>query len=120
MSGDVLGAIAGDLADAIGVVRPRSDAATAASIEVEEAVATALLGFVSEPGDGVLGRLVGALGARPVATGLLGGRSGAEFAEQAAAHDPGGLDGPSARELTAGLARWRPRLDEAAFSRSVA
>ncbi|MRX45108.1 DNA-processing protein DprA [Agromyces kandeliae] len=120
MSGDILAALAADLADAIAVVRPRSGGAASASIDVEEAVATALLGYVSEPGDGVLGKIVGMLGARPVAAGLLGGRSGAELAERAAAHDPGGLDAPSARELAAGLARWRPRLDEAAFTRSVA
>ncbi|WP_430645417.1 DNA-processing protein DprA [Agromyces sp. GXS1127] len=90
-----------------------------AAVEPTDALASILLGFVAEPGDGVLGRLVSGLGARHVATGLLDGWSATEFVERTA-RAGGRADAPSARELAAGLARWRPRLDRDAFVRSVA
>jgi len=124
MSADALSALARDVSDALGAVRivadSRAPAPASATSDPEEAVAAALLGYLAEPGDGVLGRLVAALGARSVAVGLLAGRSGAEFAEHVAARAPVEADGPSARELAAGLARWRPHLDRAAFARSIA
>ncbi|GAA1057030.1 hypothetical protein GCM10017608_09540 [Agromyces luteolus] len=119
MSADTLRALARDVADALAAVRTGPDATSASATDPEEAVAAALLGYLSEPGDGVLGRLVGVLGARSVAAALLAGRSGAALAEEVAAHAPVGVDAPSARELAAGVARWRPRVDETAFARSV-
>ncbi|WP_353814313.1 DNA-processing protein DprA [Agromyces sp. SYSU T00266] len=118
MSGDPLGALARGAADALTAVRAWSG--STASSDPEAAVAAALLGYLSEPGDGVLGRVVGVLGARRAATGLLAVRPGPELAEEVAARAPGGVDVPSPRELSAGLARWLPRLDAAAFARSIA
>ncbi|MBM7505038.1 DNA-processing protein DprA [Agromyces aurantiacus] len=79
------------------------------------AVAAAILGFVSEPGDGALGRLVAALGAEWTTTALIEHRPGEEW--RAAAEAAGAAIG--ARELSAGLDRWRPRVDHAAFRRAL-
>ncbi|GAA1061176.1 DNA-processing protein DprA [Agromyces bracchium] len=119
MSAGTLSELAHRLGDALATVRPAAATEDSASSAPVESVATALLGFVSEPGDGVLGRLVGALGVGGAANALLEGRSGTVIAAQAA-DGLGPSDAPSAREVAAGLARWRPRLDEDAFARSIA
>ncbi|WP_438855713.1 DNA-processing protein DprA [Agromyces sp. M3QZ16-3] len=119
MSAEVLGGLAERVGDGLVAVRPAAASADSASTDLVDAVATALLGFVSEPGDGVLGRLVGALGADGVANGLLGGRTGSDIAAQAA-DALGPSDAPSGREVAAGLARWSPRLDADAFARAIA
>ncbi|MFE6966574.1 DNA-processing protein DprA [Agromyces sp. NPDC057679] len=80
-----------------------------------EAVARAALGFLSEPGDGVLGRLVADAGATAVLDLVVAGAGPAEFA--AALGGPGEpLAGSSIEQ---GLARWRPRIDAASFERSL-
>ena len=81
-----------------------------------EALSRAVLGSVAEPGDGVLGRAVAAIGARQATELLLGSATPAllvEAVREAGEH----LD---EREVAAGLERWRPRLDHPAFVRSLA
>ncbi|HZW42471.1 MAG TPA: DNA-processing protein DprA [Agromyces sp.] len=81
-----------------------------------EALSRAVLGSVAEPGDGVLGRAVAAVGAPRVAELLLSSATPAilvEAVQEAGEH----LD---EREATAGLERWRPRLDHPGFVRSLA
>ncbi|WP_400999087.1 DNA-processing protein DprA [Agromyces sp. GXQ0307] len=119
MSADILNSLARRVGDGVAAVRPAAAMADSEATDPVEAVATALLGYVSEPGDGVLGRLVGALGASGMATALLEGRSGRDIAGQAVT-GLGPADAPSGREVTAGLARWGPRLEEDAFARSIA
>lgn len=81
-----------------------------------EPVARAVLGHVAEPGDGVLGRAIAAIGAVRTAEALIERRSAGHLADLvAAAGDP--FD---EREAAAGLERWLPRLDAAAFARSLA
>ncbi|MDR6907592.1 DNA processing protein [Agromyces sp. 3263] len=80
-----------------------------------EAFARAVLGLVAEPGDGVLGRVVGAIGAIDTAESLLAGRSAADLVERVVGAG-GDLD---EREATAGLDRWSPRLDHGSFIRSL-
>ncbi|BDZ56177.1 DNA-processing protein DprA [Agromyces marinus] len=82
-----------------------------------QATAAVVLGFVSEPGDGVLGRVAEILGAEAAAAALLAGTSAGELADRVGASGEGA---PSARELAAGLGRWMPRLDLDAIARSVA
>jgi DNA processing protein len=80
-----------------------------------DAFARAALGMIAEPGDGVLGRVLAAVGAERAAALVLE-RAGAE-ALVAAVGDAGGeLD---EREATAGLARWTPRIEHAAFVRAL-
>ncbi|WP_448810294.1 DNA-processing protein DprA [Agromyces bauzanensis] len=80
-----------------------------------DAFARAVLGLVAEPGDGVLGRVIGAIGAAHTAELLLQRATGEELS--AAVTDAGGsLD---ERESATGLERWLPRLDHAAFVRSL-
>ncbi|MEI5583078.1 MULTISPECIES: DNA-processing protein DprA [unclassified Agromyces] len=88
----------------------------AAEVPPQEVAAAATLGFVSEPGDGVLGRLVAALGPVRTAERLLAEVPSGELAAEAAAHGAA----VSAQEVAAGLQRWRPRLDHAAFARGLA
>ncbi|MGR0219392.1 DNA-processing protein DprA [Agromyces sp. ZXT2-6] len=95
---------------ALAAVRPSSD-----DLEPRDLAAAAILGFVSEPGDGVLGRLVAALGAARVAEEILAGRPGGEVT--AVAVERGAA--VSVHEVSAGLQRWRPRLDHAAFARGL-
>ena len=86
-----------------------------ASIELD-AVARAVLGHVAEPGDGVLGRAIGAIGAARTAELLLQ-RATAGTLSGAVTEAGGHLD---EREAGTGLDRWLPRLDHAAFVRSLA
>lgn len=80
-----------------------------------DAVARAALGFLSEPGDGVLGHLVAAVGAPAVLDLVIGGAGPAEFAAAL-----GGSPEPlSESSIAQGLQRWRPRIDAAAFVRSL-
>lgn len=80
-----------------------------------DAEARALLGFLAEPGDGVLGRAVAAAGARAVAGLVAGGAPASALAEVL------GRDGETATLQSAvqALGRWRPRLDDEAFARSL-
>ncbi|MFJ6652209.1 DNA-processing protein DprA [Microbacterium sp. NPDC091313] len=66
----------------------------------EEVVARALWSLMTEPGDGVAGRVVSALGARTAAEQALFGTAPA-------------LAGVAPVELAAARARWRPRLQSA-------
>jgi DNA processing protein len=118
MGVDVLAALAQRVGGELARVRP--EATTIESVDRVDVVAALLLGFVSEPGDGVLGRLVGAIGRTRVAAGLLAGRSAADFGGAPDRPIDGSVELPSGRELAAGIARWRPRLDESAFARSLA
>ncbi|GAA2025378.1 DNA-processing protein DprA [Agromyces tropicus] len=80
-----------------------------------DAVARVVLGAVAEPGDGVLGRMVESLGAAESAGWILSGRGATELVDALRQESA-----PSSRELTAGAARWRPRIDDAALARSLA
>lgn len=80
-----------------------------------EAAARAALGFLSEPGDGVLGHLVASVGAPAVLDLVVGGAGPAEFA--AALRASGEPLAESSIEH--GLQRWRPRVDAGAFVRSL-
>ncbi|HKH09327.1 MAG TPA: DNA-processing protein DprA [Agromyces sp.] len=110
-----------DLAAELAAVRARrSDSGgSVQSVEHEaatEALSRAVLGSAAEPGDGVLGRAVAAVGAPRVAELLLGSATPAvlvEAVQNAGEH----LD---EREAAAGVERWRPRLDHPAFVRSLA
>ncbi|MGR0318016.1 DNA-processing protein DprA [Agromyces sp. ZXT2-3] len=119
MSRNLFEDLAQQTAGELGAIRAAGSRAGAGAVEPTDVVASILLGFVSEPGDGVLGRLVGSLGVRSVATGLLSGWPAREFADRTA-DASGRSDPPSTRELAAGIARWRPRLDRDAFVRSIA
>ncbi|WP_173924276.1 DNA-processing protein DprA [Agromyces sp. Marseille-P2726] len=81
-----------------------------------DAFARAVLGHLAEPGDGVLGRLIDALGAAGAAEMLLERVSGRALSD-AVAEAGGALD---EREARSGLERWLPRLDHSAFLRSIA
>lgn len=92
-----------------------------------ELAARTSLGFLSEPGDGTLGRLVDALGAAATLDLLVAGAGIAVIAraleaagalDAAAALDAG--EARATRSIEEGLKRWRPRLDESAFARSLA
>ncbi|MFF2390450.1 DNA-processing protein DprA [Agromyces sp. NPDC058104] len=80
-----------------------------------EAAARAALGFLSEPGDGVLGHLVASVGAPAVLDLIVAGAAPAEFA--AALRASGEPLAESSIEH--GLQRWRPRVDAGAFVRSL-
>ena len=80
-----------------------------------DAFARTVLGTVAEPGDGVLGRVIAAIGAATTAEALLAGASAERLAGEVGAAG-GDLD---EREAESGLARWRPRLDQADFVRSL-
>lgn len=94
----------------LAAVRPAGDV-----VDPRDVAAAAILGFVSEPGDGVLGRLVAALGAVRVAEDLLADRASSELTAEAV--ERGAV--VSVHEVAAGLQRWRPRLDHAAFARGL-
>lgn len=81
-----------------------------------DAFARAVLGIVAEPGDGVLGRVIAAIGAPAIAEHLLA-RGTAERLVGLVVEAGDDLD---AREATAGLDRWRPRLEHGEFVRSLA
>lgn len=81
-----------------------------------DAFARAVLGMVAEPGDGVLGRVIGAIGAPAVTEHLLA-RGTAERLVDLVAVVGEGLD---VREAATGLERWRPRLEHGEFVRSLA
>ncbi|MFC5790163.1 DNA-protecting protein DprA [Agromyces tardus] len=102
---------AADLRAELTAVRPAGDEAEPAHL-----LATALLGFAAEPGDGVLGRLIAATGAVAAADSLLAGVDAAGLVELVAAAGEA-LD---EREAATGIERWRPRLDHALFVRSLA
>lgn len=85
-------------------------------VDPRACAAAATLGFVSEPGDGVLGHLVAALGAIRTAELLLDDRPAAEVTGEAGEHGAS----VSVHEVAAGLQRWRPRRDHAAFARGLA
>jgi DNA processing protein len=80
-----------------------------------DAFARAVLGLVAEPGDGVLGRVIAAIGTVDTAESLLAGRSAAELVERVVERG-GDLD---EREAATGLDRWLPRLDHGAFVRAL-
>ncbi|WP_084511942.1 DNA-processing protein DprA [Agromyces subbeticus] len=80
-----------------------------------ELLARALLGSVAEPGDGLLGRVIDAIGAVSAAEVLLDSASPPRLVDQVL-NAGGAID---EREATDGLARWSPRLDHAAFVRSL-
>ncbi|SIN72050.1 DNA-processing protein DprA [Agromyces cerinus] len=82
---------------------------------LDEVYARALLGSVAEPGDGLLGRAIDAIGAIGAAEHLLDSASPVGFAD-ALTRAGGAID---AREAEGGLARWSPRLDQAAFARAL-
>jgi DNA processing protein len=80
-----------------------------------DAFARAVLGLVAEPGDGVLGRAIAAIGAACTAEALL---------ERRSAHDLAGLvveagEAFDEREAATGLERWLPRLDQSGFVRAL-
>ncbi len=80
-----------------------------------DAFARAVLGIVAEPGDGVLGRVIAAVGPVAAADALLEGGSPERLAGTVI--DAGGdLD---EREAESALGRWLPRLDHGAFVRSL-
>lgn len=80
-----------------------------------DAFARAVLGLVAEPGDGVLGRAIAAIGAVRTADALVERRSADELASLVA--EAG--DAFDEREATTGLERWLPRLDQSGFIRAL-
>lgn len=76
--------------------------------DVREHYARAVWSVLVEPGDGVAGRLVGAVGAA-AALELVGDRRLLRS----------GVAGLSAEEMDAGLLRWRPRWDHAAITHAL-
>jgi len=96
----------------LSTLRPR---ATTDVHELLEPTARMVLGVLAEPGDGVLGRAVSALG--PVATAnlLLERCSPREFIETVGRG--GELIVP--KDADDGLKRWTPRIDDASFARSI-
>jgi DNA processing protein len=77
--------------------------------------ARAVLGLVAEPGDGVLGRAIAAIGAVRTAEALVERRSAKQFVSLVTeAGDP--FD---EREAATGLERWLPRLDQSGFVRTL-
>jgi DNA processing protein len=94
----------------LAAVRPAGDV-----VDPRDVAAAAILGFASEPGDGVLGRVVAALGAVRVVEDLLADRASSELTAEA--EERGAV--VSVHEIAAGLQRWRPRLDHAAFARGL-
>lgn len=94
----------------LAAVRPDRD-----ELEPRQVAAAAVLGFLSEPGDGVLGRLVSALGPIRVVEDILADRASTDLTATAIEH----AAAVSVHEVAAGLERWRPRLDHAAFVRGL-
>jgi DNA processing protein len=80
-----------------------------------DAFARAVLGLVAEPGDGVLGRAIAAIGAVRTADALVERRSADELASLVA--EAG--DAFDEREAATGLERWLPRLDQSGFVRTL-
>ena len=81
-----------------------------------DAFARAVLGLVAEPGDGVLGRAIVAVGAPAVAEHLLA-RAPADALVDAVVEAGGDLD---EREANSARDRWLPRLDHRGFVTSLA
>lgn len=81
----------------------------------QDAFARAVLGLVAEPGDGVLGRAIAAIGAVRTAAALLERRPAEQFASLVAETGDPFDEG----EAATGLERWLPRLDPAAFVRTL-
>ncbi|MGW9629213.1 DNA-processing protein DprA [Agromyces sp. NPDC055520] len=82
---------------------------------LDEVYARAFLGSVAEPGDGLLGRAVEAIGAVSTAGLLLDAVSPERFVDTLV--QAGGDVG--LHEATNGIERWMPRLDHPAFARSL-
>ncbi|WP_157001329.1 DNA-processing protein DprA [Agromyces laixinhei] len=85
------------------------------AMALDDVFARALLGTVAEPGDGLLGRAIDALGAAPTVELLLGRAGPTRFIDEVE-HVGGVID---EREATNGLDRWLPRIDHNAFVRSL-
>ena len=83
--------------------------------ELLDPAARMVLGVLAEPGDGVLGRAVSALGSVAVADLLLGRCSPREFVETVS----GAGEPIEPKDADDGLKRWTPRIDEALFTRSI-
>jgi DNA processing protein len=81
----------------------------------DDAFARAVLGTLAEPGDGVLGRLIAALGPTRTADHLLGGTSVEHLVTEVV--EAG--EEITTREAATGIARWRPRIDQAGFVRGL-
>lgn len=84
------------------------------------AVARIVLGAIAEPGDGVLGRIVAAVGARRAAGLLVAPAGASEIAGSLASALAEAGDPVDPRTLRAGLARWLPRLDVESIARGAA
>lgn len=80
-----------------------------------DAFARAVLGLVAEPGDGVLGRAIAAIGAVRTAEALVERRSAGELASLVVESG----DAFDEREAATGLERWLPRLDQSDFVRML-
>ncbi len=102
------------LTEELGVLRRRNNTGEGEDA-AEEAFSRALLGSVAEPGDGVLGRAVAAVGPAAVAELLLSTATASRFAEIIAESG----EAFDEREAETGLARWLPRIDHSAFVRSL-
>ncbi|MWB98624.1 DNA-processing protein DprA [Agromyces seonyuensis] len=87
----------------------------ASDAEHDDALARAFLGFLVEPGDGIAGRLVAAVG--PVEAAALVASDPPPEALAVLLADPG--EAAPLAAARAALERWRPRLDRAAFARSL-
>jgi DNA processing protein len=81
-----------------------------------DAFARAVLGTLAEPGDGVLGRLIAALGAEAAAESILGRVSAERLVSEAA----DGGEAITIKEAEAAVSRWAPRIDPGAFVRGLA
>ncbi len=104
--------LAAEHRDVLIALRPR---AVTDLRELLEPTARIVLGVLAEPGDGVLGRVVSALGAVGTADLLLSRCSARDLIEAA-----GGAGEPLApKEADDGLKRWTPRIDAAVLTRSM-
>ncbi|MCM3657145.1 DNA-processing protein DprA [Agromyces mediolanus] len=112
LSGEIVAALRGaePMVDAMRIGAASSERAATA-----EAASRALLGVLSEPGDGTLGALVDALGAQEAAVFV----ASESTAGEALRSRPELAVELGVRTLAEGLERWRQRLDAAAFLRSL-
>jgi len=112
LSGEIFAALRGaePMVDAMRIGAASSEGAATA-----EAASRALLGVLSEPGDGTLGTLVDAFGAQEAAVFV----ASESTADEALRRRPELAVELGVRTLAEGLERWRQRLDAAAFLRSL-
>ncbi|MCD2442429.1 DNA-processing protein DprA [Agromyces sp. SYSU K20354] len=104
--------LASEHREVLAVLRPRAVRDLRESLEP---TARIVLGVLAEPGDGVLGRVVSAVGAVGAAELLLARCSAQKLVDVVG--DAGEAISP--KEAEDGLKRWTPRVDQMRFTRSI-